>query len=784
MEEVDWVIPKRAFASGAVPAHNRGVNAERFLSHIKRHPEYKGQIVHTEILPERQAEYGTLDAPLPTQLADALAKQGITGLFRHQAEAIDLARSGFHWIITTPTASGKSLCYNAPVLETLLSEPNARALYLFPTKALAQDQRGKLEALQLGSEVPVATYDGDTPKEERTWVKRHARLVITNPDMLHMGILPYHTGWGTFFRNLRYVIVDEAHIYRGVFGAHVANILRRLRRVAEHYDVAPQFLACSATIANPAELFAKLTGLRAETIGGTGAPTGKKQFIFWNPPIMDALTGTRRSTNAEATTLFTTLIQDNVRTIAFTRARKTAELLLSYSRASLERTSKPELATRILSYRAGYTPQQRRDIERRLFNGELLGVTATNALELGVDIGGVDACVMTGYPGTVASTWQQAGRAGRRQGEALAVLVAADNPLDQFLMKQPEYFFGKAHEHAALDPTNRHILGGHLLCAAYERPLIDEDFALFGGEKARHITHRLCEEEALSSRGDRFVYAGSAYPASLVNIRSASSNQYVIVDDSKGGSVLGTVEDSKAYETLHPGAVYLHLGETYLVEELDVQNFRAHVRPATAGYYTEPRTESFTEIKQTVTSKEWGETVAYFGEVKVTTQVVGFRQKQLYSDEVLGNFDLDLPEQTFETEAVWYPIPLELVSQLEREGLDLAGGVHAVEHASISLLPLFALCDRNDIGGVSTPYQVQVGAPAIFVHDAHPGGVGIAETGYRTIHEWLSATLTLLNECPCESGCPSCIQSPKCGNNNEPLDKAAARKILFYLIGK
>ncbi|MBC8102187.1 MAG: DEAD/DEAH box helicase [Cytophagales bacterium] len=755
------------------------MNADHFLARFKRHPDYKDQIVHVEQIPAREARWGELDAPLPSRLSGALALQGVTQLYCHQAQAIDLARMGHHLIVTTPTASGKSLCYNAPVLETLLLDPGARALYLFPTKALAQDQRGKLEALRLHAEIATATYDGDTPKEERGWVKKTARVVITNPDMLHIGILPYHTGWGTFLRNLRYVVIDEAHTYRGVFGAHVANILRRLRRVCDRYGAHPQFIACSATIANPGELFGRLTGLEAEAISGDGAPTGRKHFIFWNPPIYDPATGARRSSNAEATTLFTTLVGEGVRTIAFTRARKTAELLLTYARRAFESTgTQAGLVKKIISYRAGYTAEQRRDIERRLFNGELTGVTATNALELGVDIGGVDACVLTGYPGTVASTWQQAGRAGRRQGDSLAILVAADNPLDQFLMRRPEYFFGKPHEHAALDPTNRHILGAHLLCAAYEMPLTDDDFALFGGERAAHITHRLCEEEALAARGDRFVYAGSEYPAGLISIRSASANQYVIVDDTRRGAVLGTVEEGKAFETLHPGAVYLHLGESYIVETLDPQNFRAHVRPAQANYFTETRINSQIAIKEIYDSKEFGDTVAYFGLVTVTTQVVGFRQKQLFSDEVLGNFDLDLPEQVFETEAVWYPLPSGLAYDLERANLDLAGGVHAGEHASISLLPLFALCDRNDIGGVSTPWHPQVGAPAIFVHDAHPGGVGIAETGYRLIEEWLGATRTLLEECPCETGCPSCIQSPKCGNNNEPLDKEAAKAIL------
>ena len=675
------------------------------------------------------------------------------------------------------------------MLETLLLDPDARALYLFPTKALAQDQRGKIEALRLHPEVTSATYDGDTPKEERAWVRRFGKIVITNPDMLHLGILPYHASWLTFFKNLRYVVVDEAHVYRGVFGAHVSNILRRLRRVAAKYGAKPQFLACSATLANPQELFARLTGLHAEPIQGDGAPTGKRHFVFWNPPVFDETTGQRKSSNSEATTLFTSLVADNIRTIAFTRARKTAELLLAYSRRAFESTAtQGHLSDKIISYRAGYTPQQRREIEQRLFNGDLIGVTATNALELGVDIGGVDACVLTGYPGTIASTWQQAGRAGRRQGEALAILVAANNPLDQFLMRQPEYFFGKAHEHAALDPTNKHILGGHLLCAAYEIPLTEGDYALFGNgagasneaseERVRWVAHRLVEEEALAARADRLLYTGKEYPASLINIRSASANQYVILNASKSGTVLGTVEEARAYETLHPGAVYLHMGESYVVEELDTLNFRAHVRPAAASYYTETLSNSNIEILEQYSSKEFGETIAYFGSVRVTTQIIGFKQKQFFGDEVLGTFDLDLPERIFETEAVWYPVPSALVALLERKQLDLAGGVHALEHASISLLPLFALCDRNDIGGVSTEYHPQVGAPAIFVHDGHPGGVGIAETGYRLIAEWLSATSDLLKDCPCESGCPSCIQSPKCGNNNEPLDKEAALCIL------
>lgn len=759
------------------------MNADGFLERLKKTEGYDGQIVHVERIAARKAAYARLDVPLPEKLTDALAGQGISKLYSHQAEAIDIARQGFHVIVTTPTASGKSLCYNAPVLESLLLDPKARALYLFPTKALAQDQRGKLASLGLEKAACTATYDGDTPKEERMWIKRSARLLITNPDMLHMGILPYHTGWATFFRNLRFIVIDEAHVYRGVFGGHVANVIRRIRRVAGLYGARPQILACTATIANASELFRTLTGLDAEVVTGDGAPSGRRHFVFWNPPVYDKATGARKSTNAESTNLFTALVSEGVRTIAFARARKQAELLLTYARRGLEGNAKTaHLTDKIISYRAGYTAEQRREIERGLFSGELTGVTATNALELGVDIGGVDATILTGYPGTIASAWQQAGRAGRRQGDALSILVAASNPLDQFLMRQPDYFFTKDPEHAALDPSNKHILGGHLLCAAYEAPLDEGDYDLFGGNKARWVANRLVEEEALAVRQDRLVYAGKIYPASLVNIRSASSEQYTIRDEGRGGAVLGTVEESKAFETIHPGAVYLHLGESYVVEELDESAREARVKRARGTYFTEPKTDSWIEVSAQHSSKEFGQTVAYFGEVVVTSQVVGFRQKQLFSDDVLGTYDLELPEQRFETEAIWYPIPSDLVLELATVGLDLAGGVHALEHASISLLPLFALCDRNDIGGVSTAYHPQVGAPAIFVHDGHPGGVGIAEVGFRLVNEWLTATHTLIAECPCEDGCPSCIQSPKCGNNNEPLDKKAAELILRRLL--
>lgn len=758
------------------------LDVNSLIARLKGHRHYSGQIAHTEVVPGASARFADIEPPLPERLATALGRQGIERLWSHQAQALDLARSGFPFVVTTPTASGKSLCYLAPILEMLLVDRQARALVIYPTKALAQDQAGKLRELGLFPDVVHALYDGDTPRSERSSIRRTARLVLTNPDMLHVGILPGHSQWASFLRNLRVVVVDEAHVYRGVFGGHVAQIMRRLGRMASRYGASPQWIGCSATIANPEELFRQLTGVAGEipVVGDDGAPRGRRHFVFWNPPFLDPTRGVRRSTNSEATSLFTTLVSSGVRTIAFARARKSAELLLAYSRDALEATqSHGELAGRIASYRAGYTPTQRRAIERKLFDGELLGVTATNALELGVDIGGMDAVVMAGYPGTISSAWQQAGRAGRRHGDSLAVLVASDNPLDQFLMRRPEWFFGSSHENAVLDPANRHILAGHLLCAAWESPLTSDDLPRFGGDKALRVVKMLVENGDLAWRDDRLLPTSLDAPAGRIDIRSMSSKVFsILLSD---GSVLGTIEEERAYEQVHPGAVYLHQGESYLVQHMDLSARRVTVSPCASGIFSEPKVEGNIEILSREGSKESGSTVVYFGEVRVAKRVVGYRRRNVYTDEVVGEWDLDLPEQVFETEAVWFPVPRESEWKLEQAKFDLPGTVHAVEHAAIGLLPLFALCDRNDIGGVSTPYHPQVGAPAVFVHDAHPGGVGIAEAGFRLIGPWLEATQALVSQCPCDDGCPACIQSPKCGNNNQPLDKRGAACLLESL---
>ena len=752
-----------------------------YLADLKRASFYKGQISHIEQVPARPAAYGELERPLAPELAAALRKSGRERLYAHQAEAVNAARAGQDVTIVTATASGKTLCYNLPVLDAMLTDPKARAFYLFPTKALAQDQLGKLDDFGLFPAVRHAAYDGDTPPADRRFIKRGAHLVLTNPDMLHVGILPYHTTWSYFLANLRFVVIDETHTYRGVFGAHVAQILRRLVRLCEHYGSRPQFLCCSATIANPDELIEKLTGRRGTTlVNRNGAPTGPRSFVFWNPPVIDAEQGIRRSANMEATSLFTDLVGQGIRNITFAKARKSAELILRYARNEFDGKS-PHLSGRVMAYRSGYTKQERRNIEQGLFEGHLIGVTATNALELGVDVGGLDATVLTGYPGTIASAWQQAGRAGRGGEESLSILVAHDNPLDQYLMRHPDYFFGRPHERAIVDPDNRRILAQHLLCAVYERALAPQDLPRFG-PNARAALQTLTEENKILWRNGKWHFAGSDYPAALVNIRSASDGTYRIENEESGGRLVGTMESALAFKTLHEGAIYLHLGETYKVETLDIAAKTANVRPIEANYYTEARENSHLLILETKKSKPLAQTTACYGEVVVTNRVTGYMRKKLFSDEVLERVELDLPEQTFETEAFWLTVPDRLVVRLLEEGFDLGGAIHAIEHAAIGMLPLLSTCDRWDVGGVSHPQHPDTNLPTIFIYDAYPGGIGIAEATYETLGDLLTATRDIIADCPCADGCPSCVQSPKCGNNNEPLDKRGALRLLNLLL--
>ncbi|MFO7772337.1 MAG: DEAD/DEAH box helicase [Dehalococcoidia bacterium] len=762
------------------------MDAAAFLDYLLTLTEYQQQIVHIERIPPQDATPGKLDARLHPDLQTCLESLGISTLYSHQAKAVNVIFGGNNVIIATPSASGKTLCYHLSTLDALLRDKSSRALYIFPTKALAQDQLRSLQqiarplSLRAESDVvprgTVATFDGDTPRNERANIRRRARIVLTNPDMLHLGILPNHQSWAGFLRNLKYVVIDETHIYRGVFGSHVANVLRRLRRLCSSYGSNPQFICSSATIANPQEHAQNIVGLPFEAIIEDGSPHGEKYFIFWNPPFLDEARTSRRSPNSEAASLLSGLVQKGIRGLVFARTRKLTELIYIYTKGQLS----PTLADRISPYRAGYLPQDRRRIERQFFDGELLGLVATTALELGINVGDLEATVLTGYPGSIASAWQQAGRSGRSTHSSLSFLVAHENPLDQYLMHNPDFFFSKNFDNAIINPGNPYILKPHLLCAAWEKPLHDEDEAFFGANIGTMLTE-LEQEAKLRKRHHRWYPVPSiAYPAQDINIRAASGENYAVIDAGQG-CLLETVEASVAFFQVHPGAIYLHQGESYLVKELDLVRHIAWVEPSAADYYTQSMDITDLRVASVTKERNCRRVQVYFGDVDVTTTVVGFKRKKQLTEEVIAEEPLDLPPQNFRTRALWFDLPQGAISRIADGGLDLQGGLHACEHAAIGLLPLFALCDRNDIGGVSTALHPDTGKAQIFIYDAYPGGIGIVEKGFEMMTELWQATLKAVEACPCAEGCPSCVQSPKCGNNNQPLDKEAAIVLLQEL---
>jgi DEAD/DEAH box helicase domain-containing protein len=727
------------------------------------------ELAHLATEPAREARTAPLPGGIQPALWEALARRGIDALYAHQAESYTAARAEGNVIVTTGTASGKTLAFNLPVLDTLVADRHARALYLYPTKALAQDQARSLGELGVGA-VRAAIYDGDTPTERRRQIRGWANLVLTNPDMLHIGVLPRHDLWGDFLHNLQFVVVDEAHVYRGVFGSHVANVLRRLRRLARIYGAEPQFLLASATIANAGELARALTGEDATVVEDDGAPRAERTIALWNPPLLDVELGLRASALGEASRLLAGLTGRGLRTICFAKSRKSAELIHRFACDRLDVAT----AARLAPYRAGYTPQQRRELERRLVEGDLLGVTSTDALELGIDIGDLDCAISVGFPGTVASLRQQWGRAGRR-GHGLAILVASEDALDQYFMREPTALLERRVEAAILDHTNPRVLDGHVAAAAFEAPVDEEDAATLGAaalERAPHVP-----ELRHTPRG--WVWAGKDAPAARVPLRSTSPDAFLVVDASTG-DVLGLAERERAYSTVHEGAVYLHLGRQYLVRELDLGARRALVEPFDGDWYTQAKKETETAIEEPLHVERRLGLELSFGRVSVTEQVVAYQKKSAADGTTLDTVPLELPPTTFDTEAVWFvPRPHQL------EGLEamplLLSSLHAAEHSLIALLPLWAMCDRWDIGGLSTNLHPDTGAPTVFVYDGHAGGVGIAQRGFDQFEGWVADTVRLLESCPCERGCPSCVQSPKCGNLNEFLDKAGALTLLMRM---
>ena len=761
------------------------MDTNAFLDYLRTQPFYRDQVAHVEHIRARAVRTGELEQPLSDEMTACLDKRGFLPLYSHQAAAVNHARNGKNVMVVTSSASGKTLCYNIPVLESLSADKAARALYLFPTKALAQDQLRTLRedfSPDLFPYMAFSTFDGDTSQGERGDIRRSTRVVLSNPDMLHVGILPNHSQWSRFLRSLKYVVVDEAHVYRGVFGSHLAVVLRRLRRMCRLYGSTPQFVLASATIANAADLAGKLTGLPFEVVDDDGAPHGGRDFVFWNPPLEDPAKGTRRSANSEATNLFTELVLQNTRTLVFVRTRRLTELIYNYTRNNLRKV-KAVLARRIKPYRAGYLAEDRREIERQLFSGELLGAVATNALELGIDIGDLDATVLTGYPGSIASTWQQAGRSGRGKDKAISFFIGLDNPLDQYFMRHPTFFFRHAYENALVNPANPYILRAHLLCAAWEWSLGAEDATYFGETMKTELAELAERGLVRQTRGRWYLTTAISHPARSVSIRSTSGENYALIDTTTG-SLLETIEADLAFFQAHPGAIYLHQGDSYLITDLDLRTHTAYAIPTDVRYYTQARELEDLKILKRLASKTVGPVKVYLGEVEVTNQVIGYKRKAQFTEEVLGEEVLDLPARSFRTIALWFDLPDAAIKATATRQLDLAGGLHATEHAAIGILPLYALCDRNDIGGISTALHPDTGKPQVFIYDGHPGGVGIAEKGYELIDELWRAALDAVKFCPCQDGCPSCIQSPKCGNNNKPLDKKAAVLLLQALCSR
>ncbi|MGQ0433231.1 MAG: DEAD/DEAH box helicase [Microthrixaceae bacterium] len=737
------------------------------------------RLVHLAHIPPRPARFGHLARPLPAAVLARVEHP----LWSHQVAAIDLARSGRSVVVASGTASGKSLCYQLPIAEAAVAPVRpGTALALFPTKALAHDQLRSLTALGLPG-VVAGAYDGDASPEERTWIRKHASVVLTNPEMLHSGLLPHHARWSTFLGRLQYVVVDELHSFRGVFGSHVAQVLRRLRRLAAHHGADPVFICCSATIGTPQRLASTLTGVDTIPVLDDGSPRGARTSALWQPPLLDVDSGARASSHREAAAVTAGLIHAGHTTLGFTRSRRGVVIVAADVRRRLPRS----LARQVRSYRGGYLPEERRAIEDELFAGRLAGVVATSALELGIDVGGLDAVVLDGFPGTISSFWQQAGRAGRSGAASAAVLVAGSDQLDQWLVHHPEELLSRAPEPAVVNPANPFVLDPHLRCAAHELPLTHADERWWPRGTLDDGVRRLVQADELlvRHRGRRAepmaVFDGAGWPSHGVGLRSAGGAPVRIVEASSERTV-GDVDRARAPEQVHPGASYLHQGVNWRVVGLDLDAGIATVEPDDGATYTVARTDTTTHLLDVEASCAVGSATLFLGTAEVVSRVVGYQRKEALSGALVGTEALDLPPATLTTRAIWYVIDPRLAEQAGVERSRLGSALHAIEHAAIGILPLFAICDRWDVGGVSISRHADTGRPTIVIYDAVPGGAGVADLAYDAALRHLDATRESIEGCPCRDGCPSCVQSPKCGNGNEHLDKPAARWLLQAIL--
>lgn len=771
-----------------------------WLATYARRPENRGALVHWETLPARPARFGELLPALPPALQLALEARGIRQLYTHQVRAIEALRAGHDTVVVTGTASGKSLCFHLPALERLLEDPEATALYLFPTKALAQDQLKSLTRLaaahlEVTRALKPGVYDGDTQPSTRRRIREESNVVLSNPDMLHQGILPQHAKWARFLRNLRFVVVDEMHAYRGIFGSHVGNVLRRLQRLVRHYGGECRFVLCSATIRNPGELANALTGRRCEVVDDDGAPRGEKHFVLWNPPFKDDTQVERRSSNVEGCQLFTGLIERGAQAIAFTKSRVSAELVYRYSVDTLERSAAGRaggvLHERIKPYRGGYLPEERRAIEQALFSGELRGVVSTSALELGIDVGGLDAAVLIGAAPTIASIWQQAGRAGRSGAPSVAILVAYNDTVDQYLMRRPAYFFGRSPEAACIDPHNPYILAQQLACAAYELPLSPDDEAAFGPQ-TREILGALEEAGETRTIDQRSYWAKTDFPGAKVNLRSMSGDTYTIQDGTNANAVIGTVDAISGLELVYPDAIYLHEGESFWVRKLDLEQKIATVEPREVDYYTQPVIDTNVRIRHELQQRDWRRETVALGELTYSWQTIAMKKIKFRVLDSIGYHPLELPRLTLETVGFWLAPSEATWSLLARAGHNPFEALSGVRNLFMQLLPLLSMCDPADLGGVID--SSNLGRPGIFMFDRYPGGLGFAEQGYARLDELAEAALEHLNGCPCGDGCPACVGLPimrpaqqqdlDTGHAGHIPGKAAARTLLVEWLGR
>jgi len=747
---------------------------ESALEALRQSPRFRDRIAHIEVLPAREPEYGELGKPLPAALSRYLDARGIR-LYSHQCGAVEALRAGRNVILCTPTASGKTLGFDLPVFETLARDRLATALFVYPTKALSNDQLKVFREMErvTGIRADAAVYDGDTPVSRRGRIREISRIILTNPHELHH-VLPWHSKWERFFRNLRYVVFDEAHRYRGVFGSNVAFVIRRLRRIARFYGASPSFVLSTATLANPQEFGEKLAGLPFDVISGDGSPRGGKTFLFYNPFFDGA---GALSPHQETRDLFLYFVKRGLQTLCFTASRRMAELIALWSKEATKAGS--ALSGQIAAYRAGYLPQERREIEDALKRGLLTGVTSTNALEVGIDIGSLDCVIISGYPGTVLATWQQAGRSGRRNREALAVLVAFQDPLDQYLMKHPGSFFGKPHEQAIIDLANPYILSGQLLCAVAELPFDAGREDTLPGEASAGLLPELAAEGLVKETPHGWVYTGRGRPVEAVGLDHIARDAYRITCE---GALLETMDVSQACREAHLGAVLLHQGESYVVRRFDAENRLVEVERRDVDYYTRAIKAVDLEILGTKDMRRMGRMIFCLGELEVTETTLGY--KVIRDDQVAAREDLELPPLRFPTTGLWFTIPDELRRAIHDRGLSFGGALHALEHAMIAILPFEILCDRWDIGGLSTPGHPGTGEPTIFLYDGYEGGIGLTEKAQGLMDRVARLTLELIRDCPCETGCPACILSPKCGNDNRPMDKQGALLLLEGMLDR